>query len=1472
MRNYKLFTIVFAALATVACSQVDYEMDNLGVETVSVIDASIDDPATRTYALVGADGTVQMLWASEDKIMLTDGSISSEFTLKSGVGTKQATFTGSLSTSQKSLNAVYPSSSAKLDGSQVKVTVPTVQSYVAKSDVSVGGRNLMLGSTNNGSDFSFYTVGALARFSIKVGDSETINSVTMRVENGYLAGEGVADFQDMTIGELSSREVMLNYAEPATGSTSDGWALIAPLDFTTLKGNVYYDVVTSKGCYTFCRKPTKKFLSGYIYNFPLSIDKFTKVNSESELADGKYIFKSNDSSLTVQMVRATDTTIVVGWSAYGFPEDASQDKADTYELFLYDAQDNLLLAWCPNKNQCSESNKDIYTNKAYFKTRFIFTGLTPDTVYKVLVKNVTDNVSSNLLTVSTPQTDCSKVVTLAKNEGDVILFENFAKLVWNGDISTLAAGYEASNAPELTDVEDGIAWGDYRSTSQTMYQYSICTRERNLFTTYPLTAFTQSLGLGDWCYWRNSADDSKSSTSSAILLRPGYIKLGVSNVRAGIVTPPLTPLLGTATVKVSFKAMTYGTTSADDFLEVGVKALEGVTINNWRVASSTIVSQNSTSLKPELKWNDYTVELSGVTPTSRILIAGDAADVSSKHNRFLLDDVKVEFVKYDDESVNTAVPVVEQVAASTSSVTVEWTKTSGSAYTVMVYSDAACSNLLHSRAFNVGHASYFGTWPPRFTVPGLNANRTYYVTVKDNKGAISRPVAVRTLDFADLGSNTVLSADFDLTCMGGDYMNQAYSLKIANNSSATNLSDAMSSVTVVLPSADGSALSGCSDSVVSLFELNGWESVNAYPRQGYFKMGTASAAGSLTTPALTNIAENNVQVGVSFKACPFVSSATTPQTDYIYVRLIDGTTGVEKQSKKVTIPGYKTLPDWDDYSVIFTGVNSSDKIQFASGADSQSCFCLDDVLVTSDAAIMSGDICGYVTDSTGAPIAGVVVSDGFTAVKTTSRGFYSMDVHQDCWYIYISIPADCEVPVNSYGQPAFFTKYSESTKRYDFTLTKMANGPEKKFSLFCLADPQCKDAIQRGRFKNESIPDIKEHAQSKGVPCYGVTLGDVAYSEGKRNCESQMSYLRDHMAKSAIGMPVFQTMGNHDYTYFTSGQELTADETSSTPQIKAQRAFEKVFGPINYSWNRGDVHIVCMRNMLWNTFTDASNYKCGFSDEQYEWLRQDLSYVSKDKMVILCVHIPLVGYTGSSYPNVSNVIKLLKQFKEGHIMSGHTHYMRNEPTTLGVFEHVHAAVCGQWWYSNINGDGCPNGYGVYDFDGTTVKNSYYKGVNTGMNDRNYQIRLYRGDMLTGGSYEYFKWQHGSNVILANVFNADSNWTINVYENGVKVGQMTSLGNKKEEPAVGSSKSNPTAPTIASSQDWWAIGYHVGVVGRGHDSGTRKNYLTNLFYHMYQYTLKDPSAEVRVEAVDPWGNVYSTSTFMKDCDYSVMNTR
>ena len=277
----------------------------------------------------------------------------------------------------------------------------------------------------------------------------------------------------------------------------------------------------------------------------------------------------------------------------------------------------------------------------------------------------------------------------------------------------------------------------------------------------------------------------------------------------------------------------------------------------------------------------------------------------------------------------------------------------------------------------------------------------------------------------------------------------------------------------------------------------------------------------------------------------------------------------------------------------------------------------------------------------------------------------------------------------------------------------------------------------------------------------------------------------------------------------------------------------------------------------------------GFTDEQYQWLRQDLSFVPKTKMVILCVHIPIVN---SGNKNIQNVLSQLKQFKEGHIMSGHTHYMRNEPTRSGMYEHVHAAVCGSWWYSNVNGDGCPYGYAVYSISGSTMKDWYYKGVNAGMNERDYQIRLYRGNMKCGGKYEYYQYQHGSNVLLANVFNADSSWKVKVYENGVYSGDMTLIANKKyDDTTLPCSKPNSiTNPTLVpnnSSQDFWAIGYHTGVVGRGHIGGGRNSYMTNGF-HIYKYTLKNPSASIKVVATDKFGNEYTATEITGDYDYSL----
>jgi hypothetical protein len=106
--------------------------------------------------------------------------------------------------------------------------------------------------------------------------------------------------------------------------------------------------------------------------------------------------------------------------------------------------------------------------------------------------------------------------------------------------------------------------------------------------------------------------------------------------------------------------------------------------------------------------------------------------------------------------------------------------------------------------------------------------------------------------------------------------------------------------------------------------------------------------------------------------------------------------------------------------------------------------------------------------------------------------------------------------------------------------------------------------------------------------------------------------------------------------------------------------------------------------------------------------------------------------------------------------------------------------------------------------------------------------------------------------------------VKVYENGVYTGNMTKISNIKQSPSAGS----PTKPSTKSSQDWWAIGYRIGVVGRGYTGGGRANYLSNAFT-MYKYTLKDKSATIRVEATDRFGRTYVQTQITGDYDYSLM---
>ncbi|MBQ2027066.1 MAG: calcineurin-like phosphoesterase C-terminal domain-containing protein [Alistipes sp.] len=533
---------------------------------------------------------------------------------------------------------------------------------------------------------------------------------------------------------------------------------------------------------------------------------------------------------------------------------------------------------------------------------------------------------------------------------------------------------------------------------------------------------------------------------------------------------------------------------------------------------------------------------------------------------------------------------------------------------------------------------------------------------------------------------------------------------------------------------------------------------------------------------------------------------------------------------------------------------------------------------------------GYVRDNAGNPIKGVAVSDGFKVTTTDENGYYFLNVSRDCWYIFISLPAEYEVPINNYGQPCFFKKYSKTEFVYDFTLTPLAGGKEKRFALFAFGDPQVTNDTALSRFKTEAVPGIKKHANevsATGLPCYGITLGDIISNGTSNNDEAYRDDMRDGFAASQVGLPVFQVMGNHDQIHCNESKPLEIDSRSSTIQIKHQRNFEDMFGPVNYSFNRGDVHIVGMRDISYNNGL-GGGHTLGFSNEQVEWLRQDLALVPKSKMVVLCVHIQILNSTKN---NANKVVAMLNEFQEAHIISGHTHVTRNYEhsmeglSTKNVMEHNSGAVCGRWWSSNIGGDGTPNGFQVFIGDkgskGGTFSDWYFIGYHEGQNTRDHQMRLYRGDAVTGraitgtNTYNvkgYYGFNYAEDYLIANIYNVDKRWKIEVYEDGVYSGDMTRITSLDtgEGQLIGSyTAEDPRRfpDGVDTYREMYCVGLNLGILGSYSASGPG----TGAFgksYNLHKYKLKNKNAKIMVKATDRFGNVYTETKITEGTDYSI----
>lgn len=501
-------------------------------------------------------------------------------------------------------------------------------------------------------------------------------------------------------------------------------------------------------------------------------------------------------------------------------------------------------------------------------------------------------------------------------------------------------------------------------------------------------------------------------------------------------------------------------------------------------------------------------------------------------------------------------------------------------------------------------------------------------------------------------------------------------------------------------------------------------------------------------------------------------------------------------------------------------------------------------------------ITGTLRDTEGNGVADVIVSDGYNCVKTDSLGRYKMKRDSLARFIYYSVPADCEVPTHSETDRTayFYQAVSKQKKVYNFTLKRLPGGKETSYKMIVIGDPQVTNAyspyytspddnpIKKSdveRFTTQTMVDIKQSIREMkaGTPVYGLSMGDDVQYYGGYNAQLERQIRK---ALGSSEMRLFSVIGNHDQ----DGKALY------------KRKWEENFGPTDYSFDRGDEHYVCINNCF---FTKGKAYYSPgeLHESQVRWLKQDLALTPKDKKVILCYHIPFTfgnvpykkaqplsiasekGHYSSS--RLTQLLSLLKEFQGGYeLFCGHTHFACNHEINHNgeqVMEHCHAAACGNIWQSNINICGTPNGYYIYSFVGTRISDCYYKGT---FWDKSKQMTIFRAQTdFNGESYaEDWNLQKDKNVLIANVFNADSHWRVVAVEDG-KEYPMRRISSKGQD-AFGTGYHHKYSESVA----YWFV--------------SKKNgYL--IMNHLYYYVPKNPDAKITIKASDPYGHTFTASS-------------
>ena len=341
---------------------------------------------------------------------------------------------------------------------------------------------------------------------------------------------------------------------------------------------------------------------------------------------------------------------------------------------------------------------------------------------------------------------------------------------------------------------------------------------------------------------------------------------------------------------------------------------------------------------------------------------------------------------------------------------------------------------------------------------------------------------------------------------------------------------------------------------------------------------------------------------------------------------------------------------------------------------------------------------------------GIAVSNQKDVVLTDANGEYAIPL-RDGAFVYVVKPSGYQTKLDSLHLPDYYyhhhTKGAPEYLKYPGVKpTGKAPGkinfalyPAKEkqtFKMLALGDPQTPDDETLDYFRDGSVSDMFRHNAD-----FFMVHGDIAD-------DFLEIYAREKAIVGKLGIPGYHVPGNHDVNY------------KSVDSSNDFETFRKEFGPDYYSFNYGSVHFVVLNNINykgWNTKENKKGrYTGDLSEDQLEWLKNDLMYVPQNGLIVINSHIPF-HEPSCNGEAIKKLHALLGDRPKVLSLSGHMHtvytYQLDKKMHWGYpgkHEGVNlGATCGSWWSNpkNENGipvstcrDGSPKGYFVFEFKGS----------------------------------------------------------------------------------------------------------------------------------------------------------------------------